>query len=236
MSPFDGNHLIKRESIYQGVSMKKLVTIVLVGLLAFGLLGPASAKKKKAKKPPAPVPVEMKFFLRTEPSCEAPFLSLTDGEDESNCFFGFDDMLNEYPQAEPVIGDPVDHYVAADGVPLKLDTTRKVVGSFQIIAYPSSRVSGQPVWFGMGNAEVDVTLKASIAGEEKVLGTFTKAYTAGPSHTEVVDFEFLLDPALQGATVDSLTLDVWTHGTVVFGRGIEHDSDPAPFVTVPALQ
>lgn len=216
--------------------MKKTLTLALAGLLAVALVGPAgAAKKKKPKPPPAPTPVELKFFLRTDPDCAALYLSLTDGEDETNCFFGVDDMLNEYPQAEPLIGDPVDHYVAADGVPLKLDATRKATGSFQIIAYPSGRVQGQPVWFGMGNAEVDVTLKAEIAGEEKVLGTFTKAYTAGPSHTEVVDFEFAIDPALHGLTANSVTLDVWTHGTVVFGRGIEHDSDPAPFVNIPAL-
>lgn len=214
--------------------MKRILILALTAVLAFSVVGPAAAKKKKPK-PAAPAPIEMKFFLRTEPECATFSLSLIDGEDESDCYYGIDDMFNEYPEAKPAIGDPVDHYIATEGLPLKLDPSRKVVGSLSIAAYGAT-VQGQRAWAGIGNAEVDVTLKAEIAGEEKVLGTFSKAYFAPPNHLEVVDFEFTLDPALAGAVADSITLDVWTHGNVLFGRGIEHDSDPAPFVTIPGLK
>ncbi|MDQ3981881.1 MAG: hypothetical protein M3271_04285, partial [Actinomycetota bacterium] len=111
--------------------MKKTITLVLVGLLAFAVVGPADAKKKKPKKPTA-VPVEVQFFLHTDEDCAAPFLSLSDGEDVTDCFFGVDDMFNEYPQAEPAFGDPVDHYVASEGLPLTLDPSRKVTGTITI--------------------------------------------------------------------------------------------------------
>jgi hypothetical protein len=207
--------------------VKKTITLVLVGLLAFVVLGPAAAKKKKPKKPSAPVPVEVQYFLRTEEACEAPFLSTTDGEDVSDCFFGVDDMFNEYAAAQAAIGDPVDHYVAADGLPLKLDAARKAVGTISIRGWNGT---------GVGSAVVDLTLKATIAGEEKELGTFSHSYTAGPNQVEQVDFEITIDPAVAGLVAEGLTLDVYAHGNIILGRGVEHDSDPAPSITIPAFK
>ncbi|MDQ3914528.1 MAG: hypothetical protein M3323_04230 [Actinomycetota bacterium] len=207
--------------------MKKLVTLGVVAVLALGLIGPADAKKKKKKKPAA-APVEVQYFLRMDEDCDAPFLSLTDGEETSDCFFAVDDMFNEYPQAQAAFGDPVDRYVAADGLPLTLDTSRTVTGSFTVRGW--SGVGG------VGLAEVDVTLVATIAGEEKEIGTFNHSYTAGPLHEEEIAFEMTLDPALAGVEVEGLTLGVHTHGNVVLGRGIEHDSDVPPSVKIPALK
>ena len=212
--------------------MKKLVTIAVVGALAFGLLGPAEAKKKK--KPKAPVPVEVQFFLHTEENCEVFSLTLTDGEDATDCAFVIDDMFNDDPL--PIQGPVVDSYTASEGVPLKLDPTRKVTGSITLRGTGGS-LAGQPIELGMGNAEVDLTLKATIAGEEKVLGTYTESYTVlAPNQRHQIDFELTLDPALAGTTIDALVLDVFTHGTVVGGRGVEHDAEVPPSIKVPALQ
>lgn len=218
--------------------MRKTITLALTAALAFALVGPADAKKKKPKKPPAATPVEVQYFLRTEESCEAPFLSLTDGEDPSDCFFGIDDMFNEYPQLQgnAVFGEGTDHYTASEGLPLKLDASRKVTGTMTIRGY-NPTVNGQGViMWGIGEAEVDITLKATIAGAEKEIGTLNHAYTAGPNHLEKVDFEFTIDPSLNGAVVEGLTLDVRTHGTVIFGRGIEHDAEVPPSIKIPAFQ
>lgn len=213
--------------------MKRIVTFVLVGALAFGLLGPAQAKKKKPK-PSAPTPVEIQYFLRTEENCEVFSLMLADGEDATDCAFVVDDMFNDNPL--PIQGPVVDSYVAAEGVPFVLDPTRKVTGSITLRGTGGS-LAGQPIELGLGNAEVDLTLKATIAGEEKVLGTFNEAYSVmAPNQRHQIDFELTLDAALAGATVEALTLDVFTHGTVLGGRGIEHDAEVPPSIKIPALK
>lgn len=208
--------------------MRKIVTLALAGLLAFALLGPASAaKKKKPKKPPAPVPVELQFFLRAEESCAEAYLSLTDGEDV-DCLYS-DSFLNPL-YAGPVGGatgiDPVIHYTAADGVPLTLDTTRKVAASIATRGWNQT---------GVGVSEWEFALVGEVAGEEKVLATHTVSTTTGPAEPSLLEFEMELDPALAGAVVDTLRLDVMIDGTFVGGRGIEHD-EPASTIKVPALK
>jgi hypothetical protein len=207
--------------------VKRFVALVLAGLLAFVIAGPASSKKKPKPKPKLKK-VSVQFFLHTEEGCSGQYLlTLADGEDATDCFFGVDDMLNEYPEAEPAIGNPVDSYVASEGVPLTLDASRKVTGTMTLVGWAGT---------GVGDAEVDITLKATIAGEEKEIGTLNHAYSPGPEHAETVEFEFTIDPTLNKAVADTLALDVYTHGNVLFGRGIEHDSEVPPSLTVPALK
>ena len=215
--------VLRRIRRHRGDPVKKIVTLGLVGLLALGLLSPASAAKKK-KKPKAPVPVEVQFFLRADDGCPEPYLSTEAGSADGFCYYGVDDMFNEYG-ADAAFGDPVDHYVATDGVPLKLDPARKVTGSITISGWAGT---------GIGPAELDVTLKGTIAGEEKVLGTFAESYTGEPNVDHVSEFEITIDPALAGAVLDGLTLDVYSHGTTLFGRGAEHNGQS--FIKVPAFQ
>ena len=202
--------------------MKKIAIFVLASVLAFGLLGPAAAKKKK--KPPAPAPVEVQFFLRADADCPEPYLSTTAGSDDGGCYYGVNDAFNETGPAL-VSGDPVDHYVAVDGVPLTLDPTRKVTGSITVSGWAGT---------GLGNAELDVTLIGTIAGEEVTLGTFAESYTGEPNTNHTSEFEIALDPALAGAVVEGLTLDVYSHGVTVFGRGAEHNGQS--WIKVPGLK
>ena len=202
--------------------MKKIAIFALASVLAFGLLGPAAAKKKK--KPPAPAPVEAQFFLRADTDCPEPFLSTTAGTADDWCYYGMNDTFNETGPAA-VSGDPVDHYVAVDGVPLTLDPTRKVTGSITISGWAGT---------GVGNAELDVALIGTIAGEEVVLGTFAESYSGQPNTNHVSEFEMVLDPALAGAVVEGLTLDVHSHGVTIFGRGAEHNGQS--WIKVPGLQ
>lgn len=201
--------------------MKKILVLLVVGALAVGVLGPAAAKKKK--KPKAPVPVELQYFLRTDADCAAPFLSLKDAED-GDCIYGDGGLADVYSQSGLL--DMTSHYVAADGLPVTLDPTRHVTGEVAIRGWNGT---------GVGAAEIEFTLIATIAGEEKELGTYSESYTAGPQETKVIAFEMTLDPALAGATVEALTLDVNAHGVTVGGRGVEHD-EPVSSIQVPALQ
>ncbi|HEX2057336.1 MAG TPA: hypothetical protein VHI71_03115 [Actinomycetota bacterium] len=205
--------------------MKKLVTFALVGALAVGLLGPAEAKKKK--KPKAPAAVELQFFLRAPDSCAEAFLSLTDAED-ADCVY-IDQPLNPvYAQTggTPAETDPWFHYPAADGVPLTLDPSRKVIASIT-----SRGANGT----GAGSADFHFVLVGEIAGEEKELATHTESRSFAPGEYATMEFEMELDPALAGAVVDALRLDVLVDGVTLVGRGIEHDEPPS-FIKVPALQ
>ena len=204
--------------------MKKTITLALAAVLAFALLGPAEAKKKKPKKPPAPAPVEVQFFLRADTDCPETYLSTTAGTADDSCYFGVNDMFNELGE-NPIGGDPVRHYAATDGVPLTLDPTRKVTGTITVSGWSGT---------GLGNAELDVTLLATIAGEEKVLGTFTESYTGEANTDHVSTFEIVLDPSFAGAVAETLTLDVNAHGVTLFGRGVEHNGQS--FIKVPALK
>lgn len=202
--------------------MKKTIILGLVALLAVSVVGPAAAKKKKPKPKPAPAAVSLQYFLRSDEACEAPFLSLTDGED-SDCVYGDTGFSPVWDAAGE---DFSSYYAAADGLPLVFDTSRKITGSMSIRGWNGT---------GVGNAEVNIALIATIAGEEKEIGTYTESYTAGPQHVQNVVFEMTIDPALAGVTVEGLTLAVDANGTTLGGRGVEHD-DAVPSVTIPALK
>jgi hypothetical protein len=204
--------------------VKKLVIFALVAVLAVSLLGPATAAKKKKKKKKVPTPIELQFFLRTNGDCAAPFLSLTDGED-GDCVYGDGGIIGEIYQATGIL-DTVNHYVASDGIPLTLDTSRHVTGSIGIRGWNGA---------GVGPAETDITLFGTIAGEEVELATFNESYTAGPQHVQMIELDLELDPKFAGAVIEGLKLDVYAHGNTIAGRGVEHD-EPVAFITIPALQ
>jgi hypothetical protein len=88
---------------------------------------------------------------------------------------------------------------------------------------------------GVGAAEIDLTLIATIAGEEVELGSYQESYTAGPQETKVITLDLALDPKFAGAVVEGLKLDVFSHGNTAGGRGVEQD-EPVSSITIPAFQ
>lgn len=205
--------------------MKRFVIPVLVVVLAVSLIGPATAAKRKKKKKKAPTPIELQFFLRTNGDCAAPFLSLTDGED-GDCVYGDGGAIGEVYQATGVL-DVVMHYAAADGLPLKLDASRHLTGSIGIRGWNGAG--------GVGPAEIDMTLIGTIAGEEVELATYSEAYTAAPDEVKMIELDLEIDPKFAGAVVETLTLDVYSHGYTLAGRGVEHD-EPVASITIPAFK
>lgn len=201
--------------------MRKVIVMLLVVALGLSIAAPATAKKKKKKV--KPVPVELEFFLRMDADCEAPFLSLTDGED-GDCIYG-DGSLNDFYQESGLL-DTVAHYVAADGLPLKLDPSRPLGGSIAIRGWNGA---------GVGAAEIDITLFGTIAGEDVELATYSESYTAGPQEIKVIELDLELNPEFAGAVVEGLTLDVFAHGMTLGGRGVEHD-EPISLIKVPAFK
>jgi hypothetical protein len=204
------------------VRVKKTIILVLVAILGISLIGPATAKRKK-RKPKAPVPVELPYFLRMDAECTAPSLSLVDAEDP-DCVYGDGGLADAYQEAGLL--DMVAHYVAADGLPFVLDTARHVTGSIGIRGWNGA---------GVGDAQVDITLFGTIAGEEVELGTYSEAYTPLPQETKVIELDLEIDPAFAGATIEGLKLDIYSHGLTLGGRGVEHD-EPVSMIKVPALK
>lgn len=202
--------------------MKKIVIFLLVGLLGVAVLGPAAAKKKKPKKPAAPAPVELQYFLRAPESCTDAFLSLTDGTD-ADCVY-VDSATNAAATAAGL--DAWMHYPAVDGLPLTLDTARKVVAT---IATRGANGTGA------GPTSFEFKLIGTIAGEEKELATHTESGTFGPGEIKTMEFEMTLDPALAGAVLEGLRFDIYVDGPALVGRGIEHD-EPVSSIKVPALK
>lgn len=203
--------------------MRKIVIFMLVGLLGVAVLGPAAAKKKKPKKPAAPVPVELQYFLRAPESCTTDsFLSLTDGTD-ADCVY-VDSATNAVATAAGL--DAWMHYPAVDGLPLTLDTARKVVAT---IATRGANGTGA------GPTSFEFVLVGTVAGEEKELARHTESGTFGPGEIKTMEFEMTLDPALAGAILEGLRLDVYVEGPALVGRGIEHD-EPVSSIKVPALK
>lgn len=206
--------------------MKRIITLALVAVLALSIIGPADAAKKKKKKKRRAVPIELQYFLRAPESCnDGPFLSLTDGED-ADCVYG-DTILNPvYGATGGALADPVLHYPAVDGVPLRLDPSRKVSAAISTRGWNNT---------GAGVSDWTFTLIATIAGEEKEIGTHSASQQTGPADPKVLEFEMEIDPATAGAVVEEIRLDIYIEGVLIGGRGVEHD-EPVSSITIPAFK
>ena len=213
--------------------MKKIITIALAGALTLAIVGPAVAKKKKPKTPPAPTAVELQFFMRRA-DCGAAddftHLSMTDADDV-DCPGG-DAMLYDVYNESGLIR-PANVYPAIDGVPFTLDSTRKVSGSISI---GGALTPGQLYGVGAGNVEVDIDLLASVGGGElSSLGTASGSFIQLPGQTTQFTYEIELDPALAGQAVSELALDVFIHGAGAgFPGMVVHDEKS--ILKVPALK
>lgn len=94
---------------------------------------------------------------------------------------------------------------ALDGVPLKLDVSRKITGRI--------RVKSRYVWgtfggTGIGRPQLRAGVIGLAKGKEVLVGvTTTEAWTITPLETEhVVEFEIAPDPELAGVELEGLTL------------------------------
>lgn len=215
--------------------MKKLLTAALIGgLIAGSLVGPAAAAKKKKPKPKPLVPVERTYFLHWDDDgaggCAGmQHMNLQDTEDPGHGCGPTQQPAQEVyiaTEAQPKIEAA---WPASEGLPVVLDTTRKVTGEIVVqtdIAAPL--------------AAVEVTLTGQTGGELKELGTFTSADFTLPStfvteQPQIVPFEMELPSELNGKTFDSLTLTTAIRKVAATFTYIGLD-DPSSFVKIPALE
>ena len=99
---------------------------------------------------------------------------------------------------------------ATEGLPLTLDATRAIRGT---IHASSMDVGGGLPPLGAGPATLHGAVTATVAGDEKVLGTFTAEYLVGSAQkTYEVPFEVAPDAALGEAELTTFALELWSGG------------------------
>ncbi len=119
-------------------------------------------------------------------------------------------------QREALGGAPLE-LPARDGVPLKLDVSRKITGRIRVT---SPYLWGYLVPFGIGRPQLRAGV-TGLAGEKEVsVGVATtEAWTITPLETEhVVEFEIAPDPELAGVRLHGLTLTL-----EIVGVSVGHD-------------
>lgn len=220
--------------------MKKALIVALVlGLIAGSLAAPAAAKKKKKKKPPVPVAVDQKFFLRDADGCDTSEnqLSLLDGVD-TGCWYVDSGLAYEAIVGAGLLtsADLAQSWASVDGTPFALDTSKPITGEVTTSGGACVVDGGcAPAPVSGGLAMLDVTVLATIAGEEKEIGLFTETFPAVPGSPHTSAVEITLDPALEGLRVDSLRVLTYIHGASA-GHGIVVLDDPASFLTIPSFK
>src|SRR5687768_3422519 len=146
-------------------------------------------------------------------------LSLMDGTDGA-CWAVDAGILYELIEQAAQNGAPFDssilweQYPAEDGVPLTLDAAKPITGEIHL--YGGDCVvdpACSPVGLSAGEATFRIRVIATIAGEEKEIGTYEETFTATPGETYTIKPEVKIDPALQGALVEAFRVDVFRGGT-----------------------
>ena len=132
-------------------------------------------------------------------------------------------------QREVLGGAPLE-VPALDGVPLKLDVSRKITGKIEV---ESTYLWGYLGAYGTGRPQLRAGVVGLADGKEVAVGvTTTDPWTITPLETEhVVEFEIEADPALAGVELHELTLEL-----EIIGLSAGHDlfsADGQSTLTVP---
>jgi hypothetical protein len=220
------------------MSKRTIAVMLALGLVGGALAAPAQAKKKKPKKPPAPVSVPQQMFLVGD-GCvaDARGLSVADTADLHTCAYWKGGILGDViPEAvpAPVGGTPWQTWPAIDGVPLKLDATKPITG--EIFTQGLFPLVGDYPGIAAGNVKLTVKVVAGVGGEEKVVGEFVDEFLVtpgeGPHTTEV---NITPDAALNGIDLETLTLHTRIGGTSV-GQVFYKLDQPSSYITVTTLK
>ena len=202
--------------------MKRSIVVLLVVALAFGALAPAQAKKKK-KKPRKPVPVEVTYNVgwSGETCVLTVGTELATGEGTCGDPFGGSVTGPVAGTGEPTL------VTAVDGLPLTLDASKPITGTFNMGSYTLAALSdagaGQPL--GIGDAQWHVVLSGSSGGTDVTIGEVdTESYSVTPGTGDYeVKFEITPAPEAAGATFDSLVLSLMQTGSATVHGALRTD-------------
>ena len=237
--------------------MRKSVILLIVGSLIVGSLGaPAVAKKKKKKK--KPVAVEQQFFLRSsgcsEPDVNFDYLSLTDADEEIQCFYTgsgirntIGDETGDACAPDPITGGErcavsgretaTRYFDAIDGIPIVLNTKKAITGSIWTSggACPVGGVPCSPAGLGVGETTMDVSVVGKIGEEETPIGELSETYQVQPGTVHEVKIEMKIEPALAGKKFDTIELRTWQGGAAAGHGVINTNGETSSFISIPSL-
>lgn len=189
--------------------MRRILVFLLLVTLVSGLSAPGAIAKKR-KKRPAPVPVDLTYYVVWN----------SDHCSISTTMVSTPDEYCADPAAgvlAPALGQGPFNMEALDGFPLTLDAAKIIQGSIDIHSFNAVGM-GLPDVIGVGQAQLEVRLAGTSAGQEVVIGELTtEPYLVTPASADYqVDFEITPPPELAGKVFDSLTLTLESTGTYVF--------------------
>lgn len=235
--------------------MRRSVILLIVGSLIVGSLGaPAVAKKNKKKKP---VAVEQKFFLRStgcsEPDVNFDYLSLTDADEEIQCFYtgsGGRNTIGEQTGdvcAEDPLGTQrcavagretaTRYFDTIDGIPIVLNTKEVITGSIWTSggACPVGGVPCSPAGLGIGETTMDISVVGKIGEEEVPVGELSETYQVQPGTVHEVKIEIEIDPALAGKKFSTIELRTWQGGPAAGHGVLNTNGETSSFISIPSL-
>lgn len=197
-----------------------------VCLAGGALTAPAGAAKKQ---PPAAGARTYYLTQGGDASCDKALRTKPSSTSQSQCLDVGAGVVNEGwatfhgEECDPDASGETDRcvpqaWVAADGLPFRLDTTRTLTGTIYVASL--GPIDGIPVAAGAGSSTLHVSARARVDGSAVVLGRFTADYVVTPvQQVYEIPFEIELDPSLDGGSVTKFAVDVWSSGVTV-GHGV----------------
>lgn len=167
--------------------LRRITALLLVVALAGLVAGPVQAKKKKPK---APVPVAVTYYINWAGDCAGSgFLSVTSTPNPDACALFFPELGNSFA------------FPASDGLPFVLDATKAMTVDFELSH--ALTVAG----------EYEVIVTGTVAGQDAEVARGTATVAAAAEESTPMHFDLQPDAALDKAEVSALTLTInWSGG------------------------
>ena len=201
---------------------KGLLSIALAAVMVAGVFSAIPATAQEAEAPaPADGPATTYFLHRAACGGDAdPGLGMST---EDLMEEGGDDCGNALMGLPNEAGLVTTTYPATDALPLPLDPTRPVTGEITLHSNGG----------GVGQAEVDLTLTGTAAGESVVIAEQTLSYLMTPDNdTYTNPIEMTPADGLAGKVFESVEFTTLVRGPSLL-HGFASVDDPASFVTIP---
>lgn len=166
------------------------------------------------------------FYVRRDgcgTSSDNPHLSISTGQDAGS---GCGSLINGIVGAggDADAGAFVD-YPSNDGMPLALDATRKITGTFDIQGFIGPAQAGV--------MEADVSMEALVNGEGVPIGSDTEMVVLDPTASDnLVDFTITPDRSLDQTDISGIDLRLHLHGPYAFSGFVA--TNGLSFVNVPS--
>ncbi len=188
--------------------MRRNLTVFLIVILVLALAAPGAVAKKKKKKPPAPVPIDLTYYVVWNADHCSLSTTMVSTPDEA-CADPGSGLLAP-------IGQGPWNMEALDGLPLTIDVSKTIRASIAVDSYYAVGVG--PDVMGIGQAQVEVRLVGTSAGQEVVIGELTTdPYMVTPASADYqVDFEIQPPAEVAGKVFEGLTLSLESTGTHLF--------------------